>query len=280
LGELDLTTTNSYTGETVIESGALGLQQAGSISNSIEIYLATNSSALDLSQSSLTDANGNPTLTLQSGQTLGGFGVVTGLVTMVSGSTLAPGSLSAVGTLTVTGNNNDSNILNGVTMMKLNASGLTNDQLAVQQGSLVYGGTLVVNNLSGTFAAGNSFTLFNVLGGLSGSFGGGVTLPPLGATMAWVTNNLNANGTISVIAVAAPPSPRIVTTTKSGGTLIFSGTNGPANGTYYVLGSTNLAVALTNWTILSTNTFSASGSFSVTNSIGSGPASYFILEVP
>ena len=165
-------------------------------------------------------------------------------------------------------------------MMKLNASGLTNDQLAVQQGSLVYGGTLVVNNLSGTFAAGNSFTLFNVLGGLSGSFGGGVTLPPLGATMAWVTNNLNANGTISVIAVAAPPSPRIVTTTKSGGTLIFSGTNGPANGTYYVLGSTNLAVALTNWTILSTNTFSASGSFSVTNSIGSGPASYFILEVP
>jgi autotransporter-associated beta strand protein len=280
LGELELMSSNSYTGETVIESGALGLQESGSISNSVEIYLASSNSALDLSESSLTDANGNPVLTLQNGQTLGGFGVVTGLVTMLSGSTLSPGSASVVGTLTITGNNNDSNTLNGVTMMKLNASGLTNDQLAVQQGSLAYGGTLVVNNLSGTFAAGNSFTLFNTPGGLSGSFGGGISLPPLGATKAWVTNNLSVNGTISVIAVAAPPSPRIVTVSKSGGNLIFSGTNGPANGSYYVLASTNLTLALSNWTVLSTNTFSASGAFSVTNSIGSGPASYFILEVP
>ena len=199
---------------------------------------------------------------------------------MVSGSTLSPGSASAVGTLTITGNNNDSNILNGVTIMKLDASGLTNDQLAVQQGSLVYGGALEVSSLSGSPAAGNSFKLFNAAGGYNGSFAGGITLPPLGANLAWITTNLNVNGTISVVAIPTAPVPRIVTTTKSGGNLILSGTNGPANGTYYVLGSTNLALALTNWTILSTNTFSASGSFSVTNSIGSGPASYFTLEVP
>jgi autotransporter-associated beta strand protein len=280
LGELDLTTTNSYTGETIIGSGTLGLQQSGSISNSSEIYLATNNSALDLSQSSLVDANGNPALILQNGQTLSGFGVVTGLVTMVNGSTLSPGSLSAVGTLTITGNNNDSNTLNGITMMKLNPSGLTNDQLAIQQGSLVYAGTLVVSILSGTPAAGNTFTLFNAAGGIRSSFNGGISLPGLPADLAWNTNNLSVNGTISIIATAAPPSPRIVTASKSGGNLIFSGTNGSPNGTYYVLTSTNLALALTNWTVLSTNTFGASGAFSVTNSIGSGPSSYFILEIP
>jgi autotransporter-associated beta strand protein len=280
LGELDLTTTNSYTGETTIESGSLGLQQAGSISNTSGIFLASTNSALDMSLSSVTDGNGYPYLPLQSGQTLSGFGIVTGLVTTVTGSTLSPGSASAVGTLTITGFNNDSNILGGSTVMNINASPLTNAALVVQQGGLVYGGALVVNNLSGTLASGNSFTLFSAGGGLSGAFSS-ITLPALGAGLAW-SNNLSANGgTITVVGTALPSSPKITTVSRSGLNLIFSGTNGPDSGTYYVLTSSNLSLALSKWTILSTNSFSATGSFSVTNAIvTNGPPAFFLLEIP
>ena len=41
---------------------------------------------------------------------------------------------------------------------------------------------------------------------------------------------------------------------------MFSGTNGVANGRYYVLTSTNLAAG---WVRLSTNAFDASGDFNV-----------------
>lgn len=278
LGELYLTEGNSYSGETLIQSGTVGLQGSGSIESSSLIYLAGSNSALDLSQSSQTDGNGNPILILTNGQTLGGFGTVTGLVTTVSGSTLSPGSASAVGTLTLTGASGDTNTLGGTTIMAINAGPLTNSQLVVQQGGLVYGGALVVNNLAGTLAAGHSFTLFSAPGGLSGSFSS-ITLPTLSASLAW-TNNLGSGGsTIGIVSVGPPPSPRINAVSKSDGNLVFSGTNGPADGTYYVLTSTNLALALTNWTVLSTNAFSASGGFSVTNPI-SGSSSYFILEIP
>jgi hypothetical protein len=58
----------------------------------------------------------------------------------------------------------------------------------------------------------------------------------------------------------------------------LSGTNGVANGVYYVLSSTNLAAPLaTRWTPIATNAFNASGDFDI-----SFPASntqqYFKIE--
>ena len=73
--------------------------------------------------------------------------------------------------------------------------------------------------------------------------------------------------------------PSITSVSQSNGKLVLSGINGPDDGTYYLLTSTNVALALTNWAVLSTNTFDDSGDFSVTNSIGSGSL-YFILSVP
>ena len=74
--------------------------------------------------------------------------------------------------------------------------------------------------------------------------------------------------------------PGINSFLQSGGNLVFSGTNGPASGAYYVLTSTNLSLPLSNWTVLSTNSFDASGNFSVTNPIlGGGPPGFFILEL-
>ena len=68
--------------------------------------------------------------------------------------------------------------------MKLN--GASNDGLSAG-GTLTYGGTLTLTNISAPLAAGNSFTLFSAAG-YSGSF---ATISPAtpGAGLAWNTNN-------------------------------------------------------------------------------------------
>jgi len=47
------------------------------------------------------------------------------------------------------------------------------------------------------------------------------------------------------------------------GNIVLSGTGGPDSGTFYVIGSTNLTLPLTQWQVLSTNTFDGSGDFNV-----------------
>jgi len=81
------------------------------------------------------------------------------------------------------------------TWMEISKTQNANDQLVVS-GALTYGGTLVVSNVSGTFAAGDSFKLFQA-GAIAGSFGS-FSLPALSAGLGWNTANLNS-GVISVI---------------------------------------------------------------------------------
>jgi hypothetical protein len=96
----------------------------------------------------------------------------------------------------------------------------------------------------------------------------------INAVDANLTNSVNVN--LSVIALTPPvfAPPQL-----SGNNLVLSGTNGPANGTYFVLTTTNLSLPVSQWTILSTNTFDANGNFSFTN-----PAAelqqYFLIRVP
>jgi hypothetical protein len=72
--------------------------------------------------------------------------------------------------------------------------------------------------------------------------------------------------------------PVINSSSMNNGQLVFSGTNGYAGDTYYLLSSTNLASS--NWTIVSTNTFSANGIFSITNSATPGsPQTFYQLEL-
>jgi hypothetical protein len=47
--------------------------------------------------------------------------------------------------------------------------------------------------------------------------------------------------------------------------LLFGGSNGTANGTYYVLTSTNVTMPLANWLPLTTNQFDAAGNFVFSN---------------
>ena len=162
--------------------------------------------------------------------------------------------------------------------MKLNGSG-TND--VVQAGnSVTYGGTLNLANINAApLAAGNSFKLFNAGGTYNGAFTSIVPSAP-GAGLLWNTNNLVVDGTVTVVA-AAVPQPGISSVAVSSGNVILAGTNGPANGNYYVLTSTNLALPRTNWTVLSTNQFSGTGTFNYTNAVAPGESvRFYLLQVP
>jgi hypothetical protein len=207
-------------------------------------------------------------LTLSSGQTLSGFGTVKGLLTVTSFSTVAPGSAADLGVLTVT----SSATLGGTNVMKLNQTSGTNDVLSVS-GTLTYGGTLYVTNLSGTLAAGDSFKLFNA-SGYTGLFST-TNLPVLGGGLVWDTSAL-ANGRLNVV---SKPTPHITSFSLSGTNLVFIGTNGWTNGTYELLTSTNVALALTNWTAIATNTFDSNGQFNLTNGINpDAPQQFYILS--
>jgi len=85
---------------------------------------------------------------------------------------------------------------------------------------------------------------------------------------------------ISIVSTATP-QPVINNTVVSGGNLIFSGTNGTASGTYYVLTSTDVASPLGSWTPVLTNTFGPGGVFSVTNAINPAtPKRFYLLKLP
>jgi hypothetical protein len=148
--------------------------------------------------------------------------------------------------------------------MKLNKSNHTSDRLAVT-GSLAYGGTLVLTNLSGSLATGDSFQFFSATAGYSGAFANVSPSRPgyPGFGLAWNLNNLAVNGTISIVGAPVPASPKITGVSLSGTTLMISGTNGVANEPFVLLESTNLAAGPVGWVSVSTNTFDGSGKFDV-----------------
>lgn len=252
--------TNTYTGNTTVNAGTFALSGTGSINKTPVITVAAGAT-LDVS------GHTDGTLTLSSGQTLNGFGTVKGVLTVTSGSTVAPGSAAGVGLLTATSNTT----LGGTTVMKLDKINGTNDVLSVG-GTLNYGGMLNVTSLSGTLAAGDSFKLFNA-SAYAGSFST-TNLPGLSNGLVWDTSALT-NGILNVV---SKPAPYITGFSLVGTNLVFSGTNGWANGNYELLTSTNVALALTNWTAIATNTFDSNGQFNLTNGINpDAPQQFYIL---
>jgi hypothetical protein len=127
--------------------------------------------------------------------------------------------------------------------------------------------TTVVTNLANVYQY-----AFRESGG-----GGIVTLDNLkvGTSFAAVTGITNTT-------TAQPLAPVIggVSLGGPGNTnIIITGTNnnGTTAGTYVVLTSTNVALPLSNWTAVSTQSFNADGSLNFTNPV-SGPQKYYILE--
>ena len=89
---------------------------------------------------------------------------------------------------------------------------------------------------------------------------------------------MNSGGIISVITTA---QPIIAGAAISSGNLVFSGTGGVSNGTYYVLTSTNLGLPISQWAPVATNQFDGGGNFNSTNSYDPTlPQSFYLLQLP
>jgi hypothetical protein len=103
---------------------------------------------------------------------------------------------------------------------------------------------------------------------------------PVSSSSSLVDNT--ARGTIDLV-LSHPTNalPTITALSLAGGNLVLRGTNGAPNWTYYLLGSTNLGLPLSNWTPLATNLFDGFGNFLLTNSIDpSMPVRFYTIAVP
>jgi T5SS/PEP-CTERM-associated repeat protein len=125
-----------------------------------------------------------------------GQGRVIGSVTNLSGGTIAPGSAPGVlANLPITGTLR----LNAgsISRFEINQATGTNDYSSVGA-EVIYGGTLIVSNVSGTLSAGNRFQLFSAPA-YSGAFND-LILPALGAGLIWI-NKLDLDGSIEVLEI-------------------------------------------------------------------------------
>jgi hypothetical protein len=235
-----------------------------SFSNSPSIYVAAGAQ--------LTYTSGIGWFSIGKGQTLWGNGLLAGgLLTFATGATLVPGSNSP-GVLNVSGR---LVLAAGCTnIFEVSHSPFTNDTVIVS-GALTNGGTLIISNAGGTFAAGDTFKLFNA-GSYNGAFAS-VQLPPLPFGLAWSTNDLNTSGVISVM---LNTTPVINSVSLSGNSLWLSGAGGVGNASFVLLSGTNLAVPLTGWIPVLTNQFDSGGNFSLTNTVDAeAPQSFYLLKM-
>ena len=146
--------------------------------------------------------SGNGGIVVNNG-TLGGNGVIAGPVDIEANATLSPGA--SIGRLTI---NNALSLAGGsVTFIELNKALGTND--TVMCGNVAFDGTLVVTNLGGSLAAGDSFQIFQATN-FTGNFASIVGSP--GPLMEWRFNP--ATGVLSVI--SPPPSDFQTTITFPG----------------------------------------------------------------
>jgi len=264
-GRLALTKAHTYSGPTTIEAGVLALTNSGAIANS---------SSIGISSGALFDVSGTTSgsMTLANGKTIWGAGSVNGNFVVGGGAILSPG-MNGIGTLTFS---NSLTLAAGCTnIFEISNVPLTNSVARIF-GALTNGGTLIVTNIgAAALTSGNSFKLFNAAS-YTGAFSK-VILPSLPAGLGWNTNILNTSGTLSVAVVS---KPLIASAAVSSDGFELTGTGGVANANYYLLGSTNLAAPLTNWTRLLTNQFDSNGNFNFTNPAGNDPQLFYLLQLP
>ncbi len=139
----------------------------------------------------------------------------------------------------------------------------------------VDGGTNPVANWNWSFGDGSTSTARNP----------SHTYTALGdfATAVVETNSQGVPIAGGAMSILVAPAPVFLGVSVMGANLIFDGINGQSGVTYVVLASTNLALALGQWTPVATNILSASGNFSitVTNALSAElPQRFYILQTP
>jgi fibronectin-binding autotransporter adhesin len=187
---LAISNINALTGTSVTNIVKQGTGSLILIGNSLPAATLLDLAAgtLDLSQAS------TPTMTIGSGQTIKGNGVLLGSLTAIPGATVSPGA--SVGILTVKGDV----FLSGTNLMEVDRTAGTNDLLRATNttaSTITYGGTLRVVTLAGTITGGNTFKMFSA-SNYVGTFASILPITP-GANLAWNTNTLATDGILRVI---------------------------------------------------------------------------------
>jgi hypothetical protein len=238
-----------------------------------------------------TNLGSSPTATAFANQT----NVSLALGTLANyGGVLAPGNLGVPGETVILGNYAVSNNaavlaidLGGTNQANAFQNGNTNYDFVSVAGNTTLGGSLSVNLINNfSPAATNSFTIFTTGGTLGGVFtnviGGRVAVTNItGGSFAVVTNSKSVVLTNFTIVIAPSTPPVLSGVFLSGTNLIFTGTNGTAGENYLVLTATNLALPITNWTVLATNQFGSGGAVNFTNPLdANSPQNFFRLRLP
>ena len=239
VGTVTLTNANSYTGGTTVSNGTLYLN--GTLA-----------------------AGGG--VTVAAGGTLGGIGTISDTVN-VSG-TIAPGS-GGVGTLATGGETWNgggaevfqlNNATNSAGWDALSINGALNLQATAGSPFTLRLVSLTASNTPGPvpgFASGTgkTWTLATASGGIRNFTPGSVTVDTSGFSNAFTgTFSVSTNPTALLLTYTVPPVLSSPTAHYSGTNFSFhfSGTSGTG---YHVLATTNLALPITNWTVLQGGTF-------------------------
>lgn len=187
-GELTLSGTNTYTGDTIIQAGLLELMVGGEIPNTERIHVESGATLSAVLRS-------DQTLTLNPGQTLAGNG-----------------AFNVFGSVTN----------NGTIELKLNKAGatLSNDSIQNLFG-ITYGGTLKLNiTASPALTTSDEFPLFS-----SSSYDGAFIeiIPAAPAPgLAWDTSTLAIDGTLRITTSTVNVNPTNLTFSVSGGEVELS----------------------------------------------------------
>lgn len=75
--------------------------------------------------------------------------------------------------------------------------------------------------------------------------------------------------------IGTPAELRITKAVAGAGRIVLSGVGGSNNAPLHLVAATNLATALTNWSVVASNNFDANGNFVITSSIAAGPSAQF-----
>jgi hypothetical protein len=94
----------------------------------------------------------------------------------------------------------------------------------------------------------------------------------------WMTVAQNASFQSYSNVVSTVINPVAIQVQFSAGSLSLSGTGGTPSANYYVLGSTNLALPMAQWTVLSTNSFDGSGNFNISIPVSRTQEFFRILQ--
>jgi T5SS/PEP-CTERM-associated repeat protein/autotransporter-associated beta strand protein len=243
-GLLILTSINTYSGGTTVNSGQLLVDNPSGGSGA-----------------------GSGPVTMAAGTVLGGNGFIGGAVTLQGDAALEPGE--PFGTLTV----NNNLTLSDTAELDFNIGAGSNN--VVVNGNLSLGGIVNISS-TGHFGAG-FYTLFTYSGALTL---GKLALGTVPNGYLYGLDTTSIPGQVRLVVTSKHANPTIANVSLKGTNLVLSGSGGNANSNYFVLTTTNLALPAPDWAVLSTNQFDGNGNFSSTNSTDlTLPGSFFQLKL-